>query len=301
MFGAFAGVRRKWFRKKNDFSKYAWVVPVVLLFGIVTLWNRGAVQYPMTTMSARLSAMFQKAQHMNRGERIAFWSAALYKNPALLSVLAPGPKIPDTSPLFPNGYNCTTYVETVGALARSESGADLADKLISIRYRKGEISYMTRNHFPEADWIPNNERAGNLEDITKDVAKESGVVAKYAHKDIDKVTWFRQQDNVNASRAIASMSDETVPVDLAYVPLTSVKSVVGHVPQGTVINVVRMDMKRKPVLITHQGFLIWKNNVPYLRHASSFKEIKEVPLTQYLEGLKKMPWPVLGLNFNQYQ
>ncbi|GEM_PF-1695417 len=298
----FGHSRAKRKKRQEAMEKVLWALPVLLIFGIVALWNSGAVRYPLTTMSAKLSTMFAKAEKMDRGERIAFWSEAIYKNPALLSVLAPGPKISDTAPIFPNGYDCTTYVETVGALAKSNNGVDLVDHLISIRYKNGKIGYMTRNHFPEADWIPNNKRSGNLDDITHKVARRSGLTLKYARKEIDKYAWFKKQKNVAASRAIASMSEgETASVKIPYIELESLKSAVTHLPQGTVINVVRQSLERKPVLITHQGFLVWKKGVPYFRHASSFKEINEVPLVAYVDSLKSMPWRVLGLNFNQYE
>lgn len=290
--------------RKGDVPPVAWALPAFFLAVGLLMMARTSVKYPITLTSAQLIRSFEEAKVKDTEERIAFWSEKLLHKPTLLGVFGRGPDINDTAPLFPPGYDCTTYVETVGALSRSENGTDVADKLIQIRYKNGRVSYRDRNHFPEADWIPNNEDAGNLRDITLRVARKSGILASFAYKDIDKYTWFKAQRTVEGDRAVAAVAMEDqkpVSVRLPYIPLEHMKTVVENIPQGSVINVVRENRKSHPVLITHQGFLIWKKGVPYFRHASSFREITEVPFTEYLKTLKAMPWRVVGFNIDQYK
>ena len=236
----------------------------------ILLWPKP--KYAMSRVSAHIYNLFQEVEPHPIGDRIAFWSAHILEDPELLTALGSGPEINDTVPLFNATYDCTTYVETVGALARSQSDKDLAEKLVSIRYRNGLISYETRNHFPEADWIPNNESSGNLTDITLQISRKAGFTASFVNKDIDKVAWF-------SSRTVASVkeSESIVTVKLAYIPLKKIQMSLTHIPQGAVINIVHVDQDRYPVLISHQGFLIWKNGMPYFRHASRNRRIAEIP------------------------
>ncbi|MEW6055072.1 MAG: N-acetylmuramoyl-L-alanine amidase-like domain-containing protein [Bdellovibrionota bacterium] len=306
---AIATTKKRRSRKRSHqdhLQPLTWILPTLLLaitLGIVIKYNKNSVKHPVAITSAKLIHLFEDAQNHPLGEKVAFWSEKLLKNPNLLVPIGSGPEVSDTAPLFPRGYDCTTYVEIVGALARSESGEQLADRVIEIRYRNGEVSYATRNHFPEADWIPNNEKAGVLKDITIQVARKSGFVAGFVNKDIDRLAWFKGQGNEHAKRIIARSptSEESKTVRLAYIPAEKMMASLQHIPQGAVINVVRENKARQPVLITHQGFLIWKKGVAYFRHASRNKEITEMPLTTYLRQVSRMPWRVLGFNVNAFQ
>jgi hypothetical protein len=287
----------------NDrWMKVGWFVPVVLLVVGAILMMKPKSRYVLNVTSAKLVGLFDRTKQMKTGDRVAFWSEQLFHDPNLLSTLGAGPEINDTAPLFPHGYDCTTFVETVGALSESNAGAELADNLIKIRYRDGVIGFATRNHFPEADWIPNNETAGVLKDITVQIARKAGFMAAFARKNIDKVSWFKHQKNESAQRYLASLggSSATAAVQLPYLPLDQVMSALQHIPNGAIINVVRESKDRFPVLISHQGFLIWKNGVAYFRHASRNKEIRETPFNKYLKEARAMPWKVVGFNVNTF-
>lgn len=297
----FMSVNRKRGSYNDRWTVFAWAMPALLIVLALAAVLKPKAQYPIQLTSTKLLSLFQKAQPQAVGDRIAFWSERLHREPNLLAPIGAGPDVNDTAPLFPNGYDCTTYVETVGALARSEDGHELADNLIKIRYRGGKISYESRNHFPEADWIPNNERSGVLTDVTVKLARKSGFVAGFAHKDIDKVAWLKQQRIDEAKRAVASVDSDPVTVKLPYLPIDKVMAALQHIPQGAVINVVRENKDRYPVLISHQGFLIWKKGVAYLRHASRNKEITEIPFEEYLKQARGMPWRVLGFNVNVFK
>lgn len=301
-----SSVRRRAKRKFNYNDRWksvTWLLPVALVVLALGVLFKPKTQYPISLSSAKLVGFFEKTQTMNMGDRIAFWSEGLYRNPNLLAPLGSGPEINDTAPLFPHGYDCTTYVETVGALSQSHTGEDLADRLIGIRYKDGKISYENRNHFPEADWIPNNENYGNLRDITVQIARKAGYMVGFAHKDVDKIAWFKAQKNVHANRAVANAmaSDSMVTVKLPYLPMDKILDSLQHIPQGAVINIVRESKDKYPVLISHQGFLVWKNGVAYFRHASSNKEIREMRFVDYLNTARRMPWKVLGFNVNVFK
>ncbi|MFX7825307.1 N-acetylmuramoyl-L-alanine amidase-like domain-containing protein, partial [Acinetobacter baumannii] len=53
-------------------------------------------------------------------------------------------------------FDCTTFVETVLAASLATDRAGFERELFDIRYHDGRVRYLSRNHFPETDWIPNN-------------------------------------------------------------------------------------------------------------------------------------------------
>ncbi|MBI3557733.1 MAG: DUF1460 domain-containing protein [Deltaproteobacteria bacterium] len=290
-------------RYNDRWVAFAWIVPVMAIAICGSLVMKSRVTHPVAHTSARLVSYFEQVQSRPLGDRIAFWSESLMKNPALLSVMGRGPTVDDTAPVFPTAYDCTTYVETVGALARSENGEVLADRVIAIRYHDAKPGFDTRNHFPEADWIPNNEAAGILKDVTVSIARQAGFVVSFVNKDIDKIAWFKARGM--ASRVLATEAEGkgkgTVTVRLPYVPIDRMVEALKHVQQGSVINIVRASRDRYPVLISHQGLLIWKDGVPYFRHASRTSQIREIPFAEYILSLRTMPWKVLGFNVNTFE
>ncbi|MGE4234292.1 MAG: N-acetylmuramoyl-L-alanine amidase-like domain-containing protein [Bacteriovoracia bacterium] len=294
---------KAWYKTWSSpkFSRVTWLgasaaVIGVLLLGILV---KSGPQFHTVIKDHQLSKLFKQSENLPTNERVAFWSHQLMKNPRLLSSLEPGPKIDDSAPVFPQKYDCTTFVETIGGLVKSTDGSDLSHQIVSIRYLKGRTAYLYRNHFPEADWIPNNERAGNLKDITVSLAGKAGIVASWVHKDINKLAWFKKQHVDVDLRSLAS--SDTVPVELPYLPLNKLSKALKSIPQGSIVNIVRKDSSKMPVLISHQGFLIWKEGQPYFRHASNGHEIAEVPFLTYMEKVQRSSrWKVLGINVNQF-
>lgn len=276
-----------------------WGLPLVIVVLLFGLFIKPRIKYPLALSSVKILGYFEAAHQRDLGERINFWSEKILKTPSVLSTLGAGPKINDTVPLFTQHFDCTTFVETVAALARSKTSVELADRLIEIRYRNGHISFASRNHFPEADWIPNNENTGILHDITAKIASRAGLDEGYVEKDIDKAAWFRRQGSKEA-RALAA-NDDREHVRLAYISINDIPKALKHLPQGAVINFVRENHVNKDVLITHQGFLIWKNGKAYFRHVTNKRQVAEILLTGYLAYMRAAPWKVLGININEFR
>ena len=60
-------------------------------------------------------------------------------------------KAPDTDPLIRfDAFDCLTFVET--ALANGD-----VNKLNKIRYKNGDVNFLSRNHFASIDWLENNK------------------------------------------------------------------------------------------------------------------------------------------------
>lgn len=135
---------------------------------------------------------FRKAKGDTVTQRIESVSAAFHGVPFLDAPLGEGPGAAyDQGPLYRfDGFDCTTFVETVVALATSKKAAEFEGRLKKIRYRGGKIAFAQRNHFPCIDWIPNNTRSGLLTDITEEVAGKWGT--ERATATVNKRAWFEK-------------------------------------------------------------------------------------------------------------
>ena len=263
-----------------------------------------------TSTSSGLTKYFSANAVLPVGERVARWSDYLLNSPNLgeyASSLGDAPKNNDSAPFLNAKYDCTTFVETVAALARSKTANDFYGNLIAIRYKDGNPTYLSRNHFPEADWIPNNEKAGILKDVTEEVASKSGVDSKTASKEIHRAEWLAEQvKKQKVSRSIASAADSSwsgnAQAKVAYIPIEDVSKIYGSIPNGAVINFVRSDDPHHDVLVTHQGFVVKVGNEAYLRHVSVGGNIRTVLLKDYISKPTNRgtnDWPVIGINLNQ--
>lgn len=97
----------------------------------------------------------------------------------------------DHGPLYRfDAFDCTTYVETVLALAGSRKAEEFLPKLNRIRYRGAKPRFVTRNHFPCVDWIPHNTQTGVVRDITEEVGAKWGT--ERATAAIHKRGWFEK-------------------------------------------------------------------------------------------------------------
>jgi len=202
-------------------------------------------------------------------------------------------------------FDCTTYVEAVLAGAMSVSENDFMPNLMKLRYKDGTVSFVTRNHFPSADWIPNNQ--DKLMDITALVAGDSLVMAKTV---IDKPAWYQKmgkdrlacvdESSETCDALLVLLRDEgkayaAEPVVTPYVPLkalyldeTDVNQVLlDRIPSGSIINMVRPDWEIETWIgtnmnVSHQAIAIRKGEQLFLRHASQTNEkVMDVDLLDY--------------------
>lgn len=208
--------------------------------------------------------------------------------------------------------DCTTLVEEVMALSLEPDLSEALKTLRKIRYRDGRVSYETRNHFPETDWIANNVRAGFLRDITRDVA---GDRTRLAHKLISKRDWYASktredlkgfsgaspeelEEKLKRFRELGRQFQDEVST-VPYVPIDMLFSVIDKIPSGTIANLVREDVPDKPILISHQVLIIEKDGGKYVRHAAYEKKVEDVPALKYFDRYAGAKWRLIGINLNR--
>lgn len=248
---------------------------------------------PASVAPGLQAAFDQTTKLPNVAERMGWWAQWVMRDERFaheqLAFLGAGPKIADEAPLLPEKFDCTTFLETVMALSRSRQPADFYQKLIEIRYQDAKPTYLRRNHFPEADWIPNNISAGILSDATESVARRGAIEPMVAQKTIDRAKWIALQQRKSASvaRALASASESLESfspqsVSLTYLPREALLNSLDAIPQGSVISFVRANDKHRPVLISHQGIVVIEGSQVLLRHASPGGKLRVIGLGDYL-------------------
>jgi len=218
-------------------------------------------------------------------------------------------------------FDCTTYVETLLAGVMSTSSAEFEANLMALRYKNGEVSFVSRNHFPSLDWFHNNQ--DKLLDITPEVAGGAAQVAKTV---IDKAAWYQYlSDEILGCDAASSNECETLlgqlkaegsdftpePAYLPYVPLTALfvgveravdQTLLDRIPSGSVISMVRPDWSLKQWIgtnmnVSHQGIAIRKNGELFLRHASlTHKKVVDENFAEYFSHYSNGTSSLKGFN-----
>jgi Protein of unknown function (DUF1460) len=216
--------------------------------------------------------------------------------PYLLSALGEGPgQKPDADPRMRfDAFDCTTFVETALALAIADDLPQARALLDAIRYRKGQVGYLERRHFPEAEWIPELQALGFLQESTRaiggaDVVKES--------KELNVAVWRRTRHKGTPDLPDARIPSGTFALDVW--PLEKATAGADRIPAGTLLNLVRVDFKNIPVRVSHQGLVIDKGGKKYLRHAADrmHHSVVDEPIERFFSRMQKYgKWPVTGVN-----
>jgi hypothetical protein len=209
-----------------------------------------------------------------------------------------------------DAFDCETYVDTVLALASSKNDAGFQQNIIAIRYADAQPNFFTRNHFPEGDWLPNNERKGYLKDITAQIAPPSQCVTQTMM--INRQQWYKNltgdrikinglsslqlQQKIDQLHAHSKqVNNETIT--LTYIRSNAVAEISKQIPNGAIIMIIKpQHILGTDMLISHMGFAVWRDNQLYLRAASSwYGRVVDLPLIDYLQQKPKVHGVVILL------
>lgn len=173
-------------------------------------------------------------------------------------------KAPDTDPLIRfDAFDCFTFVETL--LANGD-----VDKLNKIRYKNGEINFISRNHFTSIDWLENNK------DIVENISNKYGKTAVRTAV-IDKQKWFKRVHNIDVKMPKQTAKMEYVPYsNLSQIITTDKPLIVMFIVDNPKI----VDKIGTDLIVSHVGFLLPNGK---LRHASSqYKRVVDVDFQTYI-------------------
>jgi hypothetical protein len=227
----------------------------------------------------------------------------------------------DQDPLYRfDTFDCTTFVETMVSLALSNDVDEFESNMNRIRYIDSNVDYLSRNHFTDLEWIPENIQNGLLKEINKDIVSSSHIFIAAAqinfggwllsHKpeniQVPLATTEEKQDLVNELHLMATRYTPTVAsvpyISIAYI--LSHPDIVNRIPTGSLANFVRPDWDLSQTIgthqnISHQALLIRKNGILYQRHAtSSGGAVQEIVFLDYLKKFENHP-TLKGVHFMQ--
>jgi len=215
-------------------------------------------------------------------DRLQYYSSLGKETPYLIFNLGEGAGSeidPDPTIDFAR-TDCMTFCEHTLALAVSEKYPDMYNNLQKIRYKKGEISYTSRNHYTVADWLPNNSWL--LKDVTREVGQG---VEQPMTKTFDRPNFYRTA-GVNEDDIKLASPKETKTV--YYIPEGKIMDVSSRLKGGEIVSIVTT---HPSVVSAHMGIIVrdpWDNLI--FRHASSSKQTREVMderLEDYVAKLEK--------------
>lgn len=278
------------------------MIPVLTVFltGLA-----GAFQPPTTSQVAAVVHTTEPATTTGAGtptwsNRLVRVTTPFLDAPYVHSPLGEGPDgVVDTDPrLRFDAFDCTTFVETAMALALAPSLDDAQGILDLIRYRRGLANYESRRHFPEAEWLPELAAAGLLEDITHQVAGDDVAMAS---KQLNQKVWDRARH-----KGLPPLPEGRVPDGIFSLPIWPLDKALEHperIPDGTVLNLVRVDFASVPVRVSHQGLIVTVNGQKMMRHAADrmHHRVVDEPLPRFLKRMSHyQKWPVAGVNLARF-
>ncbi len=97
-------------------------------------------------------------------DRLEAISAAFEGRPYLAFSLIGGPTEAEQRVTRLDGFDCVTFAESVVALATSAEPSDFPLRLQALRYHRGRLTWIDRNHYMNR-WIERNERAGLVREL----------------------------------------------------------------------------------------------------------------------------------------
>jgi hypothetical protein len=194
-------------------------------------------------------------------------------------------------------FDCQTYVETVLAMSRSDDHSSFEREMDLIRYHQGIVSFATRLHFSETQWIPENENRGYFTDIT---GSQSTCEEHEVTVNVSKWYQAKKHEDLNvacpAEDLLCNFQNqhfETPPTTAAfsYFPLEVLDGeFIKNIPSETIILFVRKNDKPEvgatPIMVTHMGFVVGTFSGKVLRHAAYGDQVKDVNLQEYIDKFK---------------
>ncbi len=203
----------------------------------------------------------------------------------------------DPDPTFRlDRFDCTSLVETAIALGAARSVAEATLLLDGIRYA-GPPGFETRNHYVEAQWLPDLAAKGWIADVTVAVGGEAATVVTVRHARAD---W---RDEARRGKLVPGLDPERMPDGesrLPLVPLGRVMALAARIPEGTIVLVAREERKGRPYRVVHMGIVVVDGRGGRLvRHASrDLGRVVDERLERFVARYEKQQrWPVQGLSF----
>jgi hypothetical protein len=183
------------------------------------------------------------------------------------------------------GLDCTTFVESVLALAtsirqNSPTFETMEKALENLRYLQGEnVGYGSRLHY-FSDWIYENEKAGRIIHLSKSLG---GIISPNIPSFMStNPTSYPQLTDPKNLRAIQERETLLASREIYFIPKEKIHLMESQVQNGDIIAITT---PIKNLDVVHVGFAIKVGNRVHLMHASSVSrkvELSKLPLQEFL-------------------
>lgn len=253
-----------------------------------------AGSYAQADYSPEDTVLFNRYIEQFRGKRNLPFNELLTQTALFFSgtpyVAATLEKAPERLVVNLREMDCTTFVETVLALARTVREDTLSfdafcRQLKNIRYYNGAIDgYASRKHY-FTDWIQANEQQG----IVADRIREAGgvpwhVQVSFMSEHPDKYQQLAT-DPVQVER-IRTREKEINARQYTYIPKDKITGTVAQIRNGDILcfttTIAGLD-------VSHTGYAYWKDGTLTFIHASSAARkvlVHPRPLADYAAGIR---------------
>lgn len=200
---------------------------------------------------------------------------------------------PDTDPPARyDTFDCLTFLEEILALAFAGDPVSAPVFRRALRYKDGEVDYTKRHHFMMAQWVPENIASGFVTDITHTLGE--------THR-IEKTVTPQVWQNWAGTRGFQLRLDE-LPVGeygLNVLSLDAAEAAIEKIPPGAIILTVRQPKPWKPIVVSHVGFIIPREegHPVKVRHASKIQggAVRDHTLAWYIERMRWYKRAVEGI------
>lgn len=190
------------------------------------------------------------------------------------------------------GLDCTTYLETVLALARCVKQnklnfEDYLNELTYIRYRDGKINqYPSRLHY-FSDWIYNNQAKGIIKDITKEIGGKK--ISFNVSVMSENPKYYKQlQDNPEFIPTIKKQEKEIDKRNYYFIPKSEIAKVEDKIKSG---DLIALTSANKGEDIGHVGIAVklddGRIHFMHAPLAGSNVQITDLPLSDYAKKINK--------------
>lgn len=222
------------------------------------------------------------------GDRIETIGRLFLDTPYVAHTLEVDSGMPEVITVNIDELDCTTFVETVAAMALTvgesrSSWRDFVYNLEKLRYRGGEMDgYASRLHYI-ADWIIDNSYRGNVKDMAPLFPKVNYTTKTINFMSANRDRYVALADSTQYER-ILSIENGYRNHRYPYIKTMDLsnKAIKSAFRSG---DMVALTSNLKNLDVTHMGIIVKIDGEPYLMHASSSLGkvvITSVPLDEFM-------------------
>lgn len=193
-------------------------------------------------------------------------------------------------------FDCTTFVETVLALARTaergkHSFNDFCNNLQAFRYQQGTIAgYTSRNHY-FSTWIDNATSSSIMDEVIptdKALCRKRKLNIHYMTSHPERYHALQGEGNEDYLRKIKQMEQRQNMKEVTYIPknvLNNPRNLLSFIKDG---DIVAIETSKEGLDTSHVGIAVWSsdNRLRFIHASSAYHKVVTSPVYTYLKKQK---------------